>query len=345
MKQLGIWSAIGFLVTVAATTGCGDSEGNASGIPDACNPLGGQGCLLPWPSAVFLEEDATTRTGYRLAPSADAMPVNTNAERVDTALLSRFDGFSADGQIIVAFPGGVSPEGLPGPDHDGIASSVGDDAPIVLLDTETMQRVPFFAELDLNTEEEAERTLLIRPLVRMKPGTRHVVAIRKGVKAADGSDLPVPPAFQALLDGATGFHGHPLFPRLAGRAPAVFADLEAIGVPRSDLVLAWDFVTASDENVTQDLRTIRDRALEKLDADVAGLTFEGVEENNRIDPARSLRFVRGTFDSPLYLSNGDEDDSVLVRDDRAGRRSSATTAPSSPRWCPGAPRRRRPSCP
>jgi len=86
----------------------------------------------------------------------------------------------------------VSAAGLPSfknPDESLAANS-----PIVLVDIATGERAPFFAEIDQNTVDVVKRDLIIRPLARLKPGTRYVVAIRKGVKAADGSELTSPPA-------------------------------------------------------------------------------------------------------------------------------------------------------
>lgn len=294
-----------FLLGVAA---CGGED--SISVPGACHPFAGGSCLLPWPSAVYLEEDSTTPTGYRLVVPPEAMPVNLDGARVDSATLSRYDGFSPDAVIVIAFDGGVSPEGLPPPED--VASSLEPDAPIVLLDMESMERVPYFAEVDLNFDNPRDRALLIRPVRRMRPATRHLVAIRESVKALDGGDLPRSEAFQALLDGRSV--SHPLFGKLAARAPEVFAALEAIGVPKSDLVVAWDFITASDESLTRDLRVMRDVALARIDERLSTLTYEGVEKNDQVNPALSLRYIEGTFDSPIFLSDEEREESQLVRD-------------------------------
>src|SRR4051794_878751 len=191
------------LVLVAA---CGD-DGNSSGIPSECNPLGGQGCLLPWPSATYLKTDSTAASGFRVDLPSTAMPTNEDGQPVEPDGFNRYDGFSLSGPMLAAFPTGVSVQGLPGfknPDESLAATS-----PIALIDIDHGTRTPFFAEIDQNIADITKRDLIIRPLARLAPGTRYVVAITNRVKAADGGDLPVPAAFAALRDGK-GF-SHPRF--------------------------------------------------------------------------------------------------------------------------------------
>src|SRR5690606_19833230 len=99
------------ILALAAACGGGGEDG---GIPDECDPLGGTTCLMPWPSSAFLEQDAATATGYRVALPAEAMPVNVDGIAVDPAPWNRQDGFSPSGAMLAAFPDGVSAEGLPG---------------------------------------------------------------------------------------------------------------------------------------------------------------------------------------------------------------------------------------
>jgi hypothetical protein len=276
-------------------------------IDDACNPLGTSACLLPWPSAAFLRE-ADTVTGVALDLPADAMPVNTDGVAVSPAAFNRMDGFAPSGAMMVAFPSGVSAEGLPGPDE--AEASLAADAPIVVLAVDTGERLPYFAEIDANALFPEDRMLLIRPLVRMRPATRYAVAIRSAVKAADGGALPVPPGFQAILDGRVS--AHPRLERLAPRYDAIFDALDAAGVAREDLVLAWDFVTASDEHLTADLLDMRAQAQAAMGENGASLTFTATEQV--VDSPLVARFLTGTFQSPNFLTSGEDVGSVLVRD-------------------------------
>ena len=97
---------------VCLASACGGG-GNSSGIPDECNPLGGQGCLMPWPSMMYAKEDATSATGYRLSIPRESMPINADGIIVEPDVFNRWDGFSAIAPLLAMFPTGVSAEGLP----------------------------------------------------------------------------------------------------------------------------------------------------------------------------------------------------------------------------------------
>jgi len=276
--------------------------------PATCNPLGTVNCLMPWPSSVYLDEDSSTATGYRIAFPEGAMPTNIDGVLADPAPFANWDGFAPSGVIIAGFDTGASAEGLPS--SEDIGASLDPNSPIILLNMDTGERVPFFAEVDLNSDELEEHSLLIRPMQRMAPGTRHLVAIRNTVKAADGSDLVRPAGFEALVQGEK--YSHPLFSKIEPRYDDIFGALEDLGVNREDLVLAWDFVTASDEMLTRDLLTMRDTALPLIGENGANLTFE--MDVFRADTARIYRSFVGKHTAPSFLSNGEADRSRLVRD-------------------------------
>jgi hypothetical protein len=285
---------------------CGGG-GNTSGIPDECNPLGGQGCLLPWPSMMYAEVDATTATGYRLNIPREAMPTNADGITVEPDHFNRWDGFSAIAPMLAMFPTGVSADGLPSfknPDESLAATS-----PIVLVNVETGERVPFFAEVDQNTIEVTKRALIIRPLARLATSSHYAVGIRNTVKAADGTALARPKAFEALLSG--GGFSHPAFATLEKTAPQMFAALEAAGLPKSEMVLAWDFVTVSDAFLRSDLTAMREQALPAIGAVGANLTFTA---NPQTNTAQTYKRYLGTYKSPNFLTNGEADSSVLRRD-------------------------------
>jgi len=301
------WGLV-FLCTIAASiAACGGDESNLGGIPDECNPLGGQACMMPFPSMIYMDQDATSETGFRLAIPAEAMPVNVDGDAVDPTPFNRRDGFSTLGPILAAFPTGVSPDGLPSfknPDESLAANS-----PIVLIDMESGERVPFFAEVDQNVALAEARNLMIRPLTRMKPGTRFAVGIRTGVKALGGGELPVPEAFEILRSG--GSFTHPKAAELKTRTGEVLQALAGAGVPSGDLVLAWDFVTVSDNFIRSDLTTMREAALPAIGTTGANLTFTAEVKPNS---ATSFKRYVGTFKSPDFLTAGDTDGSIMRRD-------------------------------
>ena len=296
--------SLALLGTFAAA--CGGDE-NTSGIPNECNPLGGEGCMLPWPSATYMKTDASSATGFRVDLPVEAMPTNEDGVVVEPGPINRYDGFTMSGAMLVAFPTGVSSAGLPSfknPDE-----SLAQNSPIVLVDIATGERAPFFAEIDQNTAEVAKRDLIIRPLKRLKPSTRYVVAIRKTVKAADGTELVSPPGFAALIAGKD--FGHPRFGEIKKRWPMIESGLASIGVDKSDLVLAWDFVTASDEFMRSDLTTMRNEALPAIGTNGANVRFTVTATEPNV-PTTYKRYL-GTYESPDFLTAGETDASILRR--------------------------------
>ena len=253
-------TSLGFLAATALLVGaCGDDGSTDSGdtLRVECNPLGGPSCMIPWPSSVYLVEDATTETGYRVDLPAEAMPVNADGFAVDATLFNFYDGFPVAGTIIAAFDTGVSADGLP--PHTDLTKAMEANASVVVVNMTTGEKLPIFAEPDMNAKVPEERALLIRPLLRMDSKTRYAVGIRNTVKAADGSDLPVPEGFANILEGKA--IDHPLAARVEGGYDDIFASLAGVGLPKEELILAWDFRTASDEFLTQDLLSMRTQAL------------------------------------------------------------------------------------
>ena len=294
------------LLLLLVLAACGDG---GSSIPDACNPLGGQGCLLPWPSMAYVTADGGTATGFRLDLPREGMPVNLDGLPIEPAFFNRWDGFSAIGPMLAMFPEGVSGDGLP--PHRDPAASLAAGSPIVLLDLDTGERAPFFAEIDRNVKAPAKGALIIRPLARLRPGGHYAVAIRDTVRAEDGQPLDPPPGFLALRDGE-GFD-HPRFAAVKENAAEMFTALAAAGVEKRELVLAWDFVTASDQFLRSDLETMRAAALPAIGPSGASLSFTTVTKPNT---ARTFRRYTGTFKSPVFLTEADADASVMRRDDR-----------------------------
>jgi len=302
MRPLGL---VLFGILGAACGGGGG--GNTDGIPDECNPLGGQGCRMPWPSSTYLAADATSATGFRLAIPREAMPISGDGTVIEPTWMNRWDGFSPTGPMLAAFPTGVSGAGLP-PFSDP-DKSLAADSPIILLDMATGERAPFFAEIDQNEPDAPSRDLIIRPLARLHEKARYVVAITNKVKADGGGELQVPAAFAALRDG-TGF-SHPRFADMQKRYADIFAALATAGVDKSSLVLAWDFQTASDEFLRSDMTTMRAAALPAMGANGASLSFTSMELGNT---ALTLKRYIGTYKSPGFLSDKEQDDSIIVRD-------------------------------
>ncbi len=242
---------------LALLAACGGDDGGSS-TPAECNALGSTGCVLPWPSSVYLRDDGASPTGYRLDLPLGALPINFDGIEIDPVHLDERTGFSPMSQILLTFPSGVDGSNLVF--HDNIAASVTDASPTVIVNMTTGERVAHWAEVDANEiDKPAEKVLYLRPAVRLDGNTRYAVAIRKSLKDETGGALPITGGFQAMLDGTSS--GHARLDAVRGRYPEIFAALEAAGVPKSDLVVAFDFVTADDMSLIADPLAARDAAM------------------------------------------------------------------------------------
>ncbi len=291
------------LAATLAVAGCGDSSGGAYvpplltiEAPDAgrCDPLDTRVCLFPFPNDFYTVEDPGADTGRRVALVRDSMPANVAGVRVDPAEWNRNDGFSP-GALLQTYVAGldVAASGIPA--VTDIGSSLREDAPIVLIDAETGERKPLWAELDASVSSDEERALLIRPAVNLLEGHRHVVAMR-GLVGRDGAPIAAGDAFRAMRDGL-----RTNVPEFDARRPAferIFTDLANAGVGRDDLYLAWDFTVASRRNLTERVLRMRDDAFARLGA--AAPAFQVTEVAENVDD-RVARRVKGTFDVPKYL--------------------------------------------
>ncbi len=263
-----------------------------------CDPLVPTQCGFPFPSNVWLANDAATVTGKRVAFGATTLPVvSGTGKNVDPATWSDRDGFSP-GQTILTHLPGATIDGAP--TQDTIDLSLTDDSPTIVINAETGERVPHFTELDyaVATEADEDRTFMIRPVVRLDDATRYIIAIRN-IKDPAGATLAPTPAFKALRDTEESCDT-----AINGRRDLyadIFAKLEKAGIPRKNLQLAWDFTTSSRENTTGWMLAMRDDALAKVGKDGPDYTITNVENFTVAENARVARRIHGTMKVPLYL--------------------------------------------
>jgi hypothetical protein len=274
----------------------------------ACDPLIEESCLLPYPSSTFLAPDAGTPTGWRVAYGPEALPADRNGNHVDPADWNTLDGFSPGTMILALFPDTGAAVDLVASNvafHTNFARSLEADHPTVLMRADTGERIPHFAEMDANTDDVTKRALIIRPALRLENGTRYLVAIRNLV---DANGAPIQPrmVFRALRDGIenpAAVCGSPCGALLEARGAAmadVVDTLAVHGVAREDLILAWDFTTASDQNLTQWMVSVRDQAFA---LPTPSFTVDSVDDGGGAGLNEHI-FVRieGTFQAPLFMT-------------------------------------------
>jgi hypothetical protein len=280
-------------IVAAAPAFAGDPLGGRDTDPMVPTQAG-----YPFPSSVYLVDDATTPTKKHVQFRPTTLPV-IGGEYTVPLPFARSDGFSAGSAVLTHLPGATS-TGLPTQDFDGLSLSVTTKSPTILLEVNadgSFRLMPHFAELDRSTyADPAEQTFIMRPVERLKDATRYIVAIRHVVDK-DGKPLAPNPVFQALRDG-TASSDASVAPRRA-LYQNILDNLQVAGIDPKDLQLAWDYSTASRDNNTRDMIAMRDAALAVVGAQGPEYTITAVTEAPNQWIARR---IEGTFHAPLYLT-------------------------------------------
>lgn len=292
------------VATLVASCNHGGGSGGSNGTidlvvsnPDRCDPLDQRHCLLPFPSDFFTTDDAATDTGRRVNIVRESAIRNVKGVHVDTTEWNRNDGFSPGAQI-ATYVDGIDLEQTGLVSVANIGGSLAEDAPAVVIDTVTGERVPYFSELDASVSSPTNAVLFLRPARNLLEGHRHIVALRN-LKDAGGETIPASDVFRAYRDRLISN-----VPEVEARRPhmeQIFEELEDAGIARDDLYLAWDFTVASERNLSERMLHIRDDAFARLGDAAPAFTVTSIEENPNEELARR---VAGTFEVPLYLTGG-----------------------------------------
>lgn len=257
--------------------------------------------LLPFPNDRYTTADDSTDTGLRLDLAPELMPVNLDGVPVDPTAWNQSDGFSPGGPLVLELPR-VDLEASGAPPITDIASSLDVDSPIVLVDADTGERQPFWAEVDTNVPDGADEAPLVflRPARNLLEGHRYVVGVQGMVDHA-GQPLALDRAFSAWRDNLPTE-----VPEVEDHRDAmdqVFADLAEAGLDRADLEQAWGFTVGSERNLTERMLHIRDEAFAELGD--AAPTFEVLSVAEQPEDG-VYRRVDGTIEVPLYLTGEGE---------------------------------------
>jgi hypothetical protein len=336
--------------------------------PEVCEILNQAECLFPFPSSRYLEK-AKTRTGWQVAFPPEVMPLVVVKDPVnliftgdrfplDPTRFNGHDGFSPTAQILMHFPGGVdlalSNAAILSPETRTFdLRSLQSDSPTLLIDAQTGERIEHFVENDVAATGEflARQATILHPGRSLEPGHRYIVAVR-GLLHADGSPVVAEPVFAALRDGRPS-----AIPAVTARQETfedIFRRLKRARVERDDLILAFDFVVQSDEQLTSEMLSMRDQSFDWLRDHDGGASTFSVDEVEVLNPdcadpnLFAWKLVRGSFEVPLFLdSDNYADPGTLgfLQLDPRGRPVFTTTArapygiaiPCSARQAPVAP--------
>eukprot|EP00117_Sycon_ciliatum_P036882 scpid29561/ scgid1398/ len=267
-------------------------------LGEACDELVPEQCLLPFPNSFYLRADNSTDTGYRVSFSKEDFPRDTLGSHALPSVLNSFDGFSPFPSILAYFKD-LSESNLP--PHWDIAQSLLSHSPTILLNADTGERVPHFAELDNGDKLTVEHALMLWPAYRLNDNTRYIVAMRN-LSTTHHKPVESSQTFLALRNGK---YGDVLAsnPSTDDDRQAHFDDIFRIlvkaGVARDSLQLAWDFRTASRKCITERLVFTRDDAFERIVNICPDYTISKVTDNYS---ANIFRHIEGTFKVPYYTN-------------------------------------------
>jgi hypothetical protein len=258
------------------------------------DPLVERQCLLPFPSNAYTVADATSATGLRVAIPAEGTPANVAGVRIDPSEWNRNDGFSPNAAILT-YVDGLDFAASNLPSWTDLDESLADDSPVVIIDADTGERIPLWAEADAKPDDDTDRMLMIYTAVPLLERGHYVVGLRNLV-STDGALIEPTPLFRSYRDGLdTGIEA------VEARRPAMDLALEALersGIARGDLQMAWDFMVASQGNIADRVLHIRDETLAQLGDSAPPFTAEISAE----PPDGIAIMVEGTFTVTNWLT-------------------------------------------
>jgi hypothetical protein len=280
------------------------ATGNLGGLD--CDPMVPEQCGFPFPSNVYLTANYNSQTCFNVSFGSTTLPV-INGNHINPSAWSDSDGWSP-GTAAVTYLAGATTTGLP--DQNNIASSVdAANSPTLLVDTSTSPPtlVPHFAELDVTDSNPTDSALLIHPVIRLKDNTRYIVAVRN-VKNSGGTVIAPSPTFQALRDGTAAptidVNGQSMTdPSVASRQALyadIFTQLQAAGIDKSTLQIAWDYTTASKQNNVGQLESMYEQSLQAIPATGPVFTITSSVDN---PDSLTARRIRGLITVPLFLDH------------------------------------------
>ena len=257
----------------------------------------GHHCLLPWPNDAFTVH-ASTSTGRRLNISSNLDPANKSGVHVNTAAENKGDGFSPGSLIMTYVPKlSLAKSKIATSTDIGLSTAAG--APIVILDTTTHARVPYFAELDAQTSNPAKQLLLVHPAIALTEGHRYAVVLRNLVSTTGAKVAPLASTTAALAGK--------LKPATRGAHIAYVIRHDLASVLGSTVPFqAWDFTVASAKSLAGPALTMHTLAYKWLATHHVGTSASDPAPAFTVtstDDTDGVRDIHGTFQVPLFLGD------------------------------------------
>ena len=152
---------------------------------------------------------------------------------INPALFYGLDGFSPASAPATYLPN-ASATGLPTP-HGSDATTVDAASPTIILNADTGELVPHWADINQQAAAPEQRAIILHPAVLLKNRGRYIVAMRRVVDASGAAIAPTS-ASRALVTAARA-----RMPDVESRRclyQDIFAKLAKAGVNKQDLQIA-----------------------------------------------------------------------------------------------------------
>ncbi len=255
----------------------------------ACDDADTTNCLLPWPSDRFTRPDDGTATGRRI--DLPASPANADGVPIDVTEWNRNDGFSPAAIPMVVIQDLDPTASALAPVTD-IGASLAADSSLVVLDLDTGERIPSWAELDQDDHAAGEAPLFIVPAVALAEGHRHVVALR-GLATTSGDAVAQSEGYAAQLAAPD--------PITAGLVDG----LVDAGLDAAEMTVAWSFTVASGDSLSARLRHMWTETSAEIGDGAVPFEIASAEASG------AGIVINGTFETPNYLTGDGSTGSVM----------------------------------
>jgi hypothetical protein len=300
--RMARWLWLGVLVVACKTE---PEEQVPAGPLSGCDPLDPSVCAFPFPSSHFLIDDASSPTGKRVAFGPQTLPLNRDGVQLDPRSWNQKDGFSINSALITYFEDISLTGTVP---HTDIGAYLAEDVRTVIIDTVTGERVPHWVELDDSAPAAEDSDIkrhvtvtILRPAHPYEWNRRYVVGIRNLVDQ-DGAAIEPSPAFLALRDELDS-EDKDVLKRRSHFEDEIFPVLAEQGFERGELLLAWDFHTASRQGTLGSIEHMRDDALERAGASGPAFVIDEVVDHDCAAEGQHIaRDVTGKLTAPNYTT-------------------------------------------
>lgn len=227
------------LVTLVVNAVSLNALASEENLPESCNPLRTESCLLPFPTDFLTKADPESPTGIKLAVPDELVSLRLQEVLVDAYKPSNVfadkNGFSAAAPVLFQLIEDYDPETLPRNGGDSF----------IIFDMDADRRVPINTYLSKAATSllQRNRKIVIEgiPRTRFEWGHKHIAVLTKNLKRYDGADLTPSAGVQTALsnDGS----------ELSTAMEPYVTYLEEQGISRENILSLTHFTITDMESI------------------------------------------------------------------------------------------------